>query len=144
MSDGSGPAWLEGLKEDYKLVFIDSWSPYLGAIILVVIMAVFMGSGVFWGVFGGIKLWGDYLNNAIGLGSLLGIKPQLEDILMHRISLMDITLLLGAFSAALLSRQFRISRPPKLEYVWAAAGGIMMGLGATLSGGCTTGGFLFL
>ncbi len=141
MSDGSGPAWLEGLKEDYKLVFIDSWSPYLGAVLLVVIMAVFMGSGVFWGVFGGIKLWGDYLNNAIGLGSLLGIKPQLEDILMHRISLMDITLVLGAFSAALLSRQFRISRPPMLEYVWAAVGGILMGLGATLAGGCTTGGF---
>ncbi|MCW8955910.1 MAG: YeeE/YedE thiosulfate transporter family protein, partial [Gammaproteobacteria bacterium] len=91
--------------------------------------------------FGGIKLWGDYLNNAIGLGSLLGIKPQLEDILMHRISLLDITLVIGAFSAALLSRQFRINRPPILEYVWAIVGGILMGLGATLAGGCTTGGF---
>jgi uncharacterized membrane protein YedE/YeeE len=60
---------------------------------------------------------------------------------MHRISLMDITLVMGAFSAALLSRQFHINRPPPLEYVWATFGGILMGIGATLAGGCTTGGF---
>ena len=135
------PAWLEGFKQDYNSVFVDSWSAYTGAILLVIIMAVLMGSGLFWGVFGGIKLWGDYLNNAIGLGSLLGIKAQLESPLMHRISLLDITLLMGAFSAALFSRQFHINRPPPLEYVWAAAGGTLMGIGATLAGGCTTGGF---
>lgn len=141
MSDDSGPAWVKGFKEDYKLIFINAWSPYLGATLLVIIMAVLMGSGLFWGVFGGIKLWGDYLNNAIGLGPLLGIKPDLENILMHRISLMDITLVIGAFSAALFSRQFRVSRPPKLEFIWAALGGTLMGTGATLAGGCTTGGF---
>lgn len=141
MSDATEPAWLKGLKDDYQAIFIDEWSPYLGASLLVVIMAVLMGSGLFWGVFGGIKLWGDYLNNAIGLGSVLGIKSQLDDIFMHRISLLDITLVTGAFSAALFSRQFRINRPPKLEYVWAAVGGTLMGLGATLAGGCTTGGF---
>ena len=135
------PVWLEGFKQDYKAVFVDSWSAYTGAILLVIIMAVLIGSGLFWGVFGGIKLWGDYLNNAIGLGSILGIKAQLESPLMHRISLMDITLLMGAFSAALFSRQFHINRPPILEYIWAATGGILMGIGATLAGGCTTGGF---
>ena len=135
------PAWLQGFKQDYQAVFVDSWSAYTGAILLVIIMAVLIGSGLFWGVFGGIKLWGDYLNNAIGLGSVLGIKDQLESPLMHRISLMDITLLMGAFSAALFSRQFHINRPPPLEYVWAAAGGMLMGIGATLAGGCTTGGF---
>ena len=135
------PAWLQGFKQDYQAVFVDSWSAYTGAILLVIIMAVLIGSGLFWGVFGGIKLWGDYLNNAIGLGSVLGIKDQLESPLMHRISLLDITLLMGAFSAALFSRQFHINRPPPLEYVWAAAGGMLMGIGATLAGGCTTGGF---
>ena len=135
------PAWLAGFKQDYNAVFVDPWSAYTGAIVLVIIMAVLMGSGLFWGVFGGIKLWGDYLNNAIGLGSVLGIKTQLESPLMHRISLMDITLLMGAFSAALFSRQFHINRPPLLEYIWATTGGILMGIGATLAGGCTTGGF---
>lgn len=141
MSSSSDSTWLKGFKEDYHAIFVEAWSPYLGAVLLVIIMAVLMGSGLFWGVFGGIKLWGDYLNNTIGLGALLGIKPQLEDILMHRMSLMNITLVIGAFCAALMSRQFRINRPPPLEYVWAVIGGCMMGLGATLAGGCTTGGF---
>ncbi|MFC1589329.1 YeeE/YedE thiosulfate transporter family protein [Pseudomonadota bacterium] len=136
------PAWLEGFKQDYKAFFVEPWSVYTGALLLVIIMAVLMSSGLFWGVFGGLKLWGDYLNNAIGLGSLLGIKSDLESPLMHRVSLMNITLIMGAFSAALLSRQFHINRPPVLEYVWAAVGGILMGIGATLAGGCTIGGFL--
>ena len=137
----SKPAWLQGFSQDYKAVFIEPWSAYTGAVLLVIIMAVLMGSGLFWGVFGGIKLWGDYLNNAIGLGTVLGIKDQLESPLMHRISLTNITLVLGAFSAALLSRQFHLNRPPPLEYIWAALGGTLMGIGATLAGGCTTGGF---
>jgi len=141
MNTKNEPSWVTGFKADYKSIFVDEWSPYLGAVLLVIIMAVLMGSGMFWGVFGGLKLWGDYLNNAIGLGPLLGIKTELDSPLMHRISLMNITLLLGAFSAALFSRQFRISRPPKLEYVWGAMGGTLMGVGATLAGGCTTGGF---
>ncbi len=141
MNTHSAPLWFTGFKADYKSLFVDEWSPYFGAVALVIIMAVLMGSGLFWGVFGGLKLWGDYLNNAIGLGPALGIKTELDSPLMHRISLMDITLVLGAFCAALLSRQFRISRPPKLEYIWGAMGGILMGVGATLAGGCTTGGF---
>ncbi|UCB55207.1 MAG: YeeE/YedE family protein [Thiotrichales bacterium] len=134
-------ALLKGLKQDYQAVFVEPWSAYTGAVLLVLIMAILMGSGLFWGVFGGLKLWGDYLNNAIGLGSVLGIKQELESPLMHRISLMNITLLLGAWSAALFSRQFHVNRPPPLEYIWAALGGILMGIGATLAGGCTTGGF---
>jgi len=141
MSDTSETVWLGGLKEDYQAIFINGWSPYLGAVLLVLIMAILMGSGLFWGVFGGIKLWGDYLNNGVGIGALLGIKPQLENVLIHRISLMNITLVIGSFCAALLSRQFHINRPPKLEYIWAMVGGTLMGIGATLAGGCTTGGF---
>jgi uncharacterized membrane protein YedE/YeeE len=137
MSGGNG-SWL---KADYESVFVEEWSPYFGAVLLVIIMAVLMGSGLFWGVFGGLKLWGDYFNNLIGLGPLLGVKTELDSPLMHRISLMDITLVLGAFCAAMLSRQFRISRPPNLEFVWGALGGTLMGVGATFAGGCTTGGF---
>ncbi len=138
MSGEGTPSWI---KADYKTIFVDEWSPFLGAALLVIIMAILMGSGLFWGVFGGVKLWGDYFNNFIGIGPLLGIKQELDSPLMHRISLMDITLVIGAFSAALLSQQFRISRPPNLEFVWGALGGALMGIGATFAGGCTTGGF---
>lgn len=140
-STGKASNWKEGFRQDYRAIFVDPWSAYSGAVVMVILMAVLMSSGLFWGVFGGIKLWGDYLNNAIGLGSSLGIETELESPLMHRFSLLNITLVLGAFSAALMAGRFHINRPPLLEYVWAASGGLAMGLGATLVGGCTTGGF---
>ncbi len=141
MSSESGSTWLAGFKADYENIFVEEWSPYLGSILLVMVVIGLMISGLFWGVFGGVKFWGDWFNNLIGLGPLLGVPQELDSFLMHRMSLMNIMLVLGSFCAALLSRQFLPRRPPKLEYVWAALGGCLMGAGAALAGGCTTGGF---
>src|SRR3972149_753793 len=123
----NAPTWLAGFKADYETIFVEGWSPYLGSVLLVVAIAGLMISGLFWGVFGGLRLWGDWFNSAIGLGGILKIDAALESPLAHRMSLMDITLLMGAFAAALMSRQFRIDHPPKLEYVWGALGGTLMG-----------------
>jgi len=136
-----GATWRNGFKADYERIFVEPWSPYLGAILLVMVILGLMISGLFWGVFGGLKLWGDWFNSTIGLDEALKLKSELDSPLMHRMSLMNITLLSGAFAAALMSRQFGISRAPRLEYAWGALGGTLMGIGATLAGGCTTGGF---
>jgi uncharacterized membrane protein YedE/YeeE len=130
-----------GLKSDYEAILVEPWSPYVGAVLLLLAVFALMLSGLFWGVFGGLKLWGDWFNQAIGLGGVLDLPQELDSPLMHRLSLSDITLVLGAFSAALLSRQFRFNRPPALEFVWGALGGSLMGVGAVLAGGCTVGGF---
>jgi uncharacterized membrane protein YedE/YeeE len=130
-----------GLREDFEKIFVKEWSPYLGAVLLVLVVVALMTTGLFWGVFGGVKFWGDRLNAALGLAPLLGIAEAKETLLTHRMSLMNILLVAGAFAAALLSGQFQPNRPPKLEYVWAALGGSLMGIGASLAGGCTTGGF---
>jgi uncharacterized membrane protein YedE/YeeE len=129
------------VKQAYRRVFVEEWSPYAGAVLLVGVILVLMLNGLFWGIFGGLKLWGDWLNQAIGLAPLIGGPEKLDSPLLHRMSLMNLALVLGAFSAALISRQFTLNRPPKLEYAWAALGGALMGAGATLAGGCTTGGF---
>jgi hypothetical protein len=129
-----------GLKADYETALVEPWSPYVGAILLLLAVFALMLSGEFWGVFGGIKLWGDWFNHFIGLDGMLGIHAP-DSPLTHRLSLMNITLVLGAFTAALLSRQFRFNRPPALEFVWGALGGSLMGIGAVLAGGCTVGAF---
>ena len=67
------PAWLAGFKTDYETVFVDGWSPYLGIVLVVLVIVGLMISGLFWGVFGGLKLWGDWFNSAIGLGPVLGL-----------------------------------------------------------------------
>lgn len=141
MSTENGSAWLAGFKADYETIFVEDWSPYLGGILLVLVIIGLMINGLFWGVFGGVKFWGDWFNNLIGLGPLLGVPQELDSFLMHRMSLMNIMLVLGAFCAALFSRQFLPRRPPKLEYIWAMLGGCLLGIGAALAGGCTTGGF---
>ncbi|MFZ2163158.1 MAG: YeeE/YedE thiosulfate transporter family protein [Sideroxyarcus sp.] len=140
MSSENG--WAAGFKADYEKIFVKEWSPYVGAILLVMVIVALMINGLFWGIFGGVRYWGDGINNLIGLGPLIGVPHADEGFLTYRMSLMNIMLLLGAFSAALMSRQFQISRPPKLELIWGALGGTLMGTGAALAGGCTTGGFL--
>ncbi len=134
-------ALLSQIKKDYQTIFVDEWSPYLAAVFLVVITSVLVASGGFWGVYGGIKNWGDWLNLSIGLGDMLNISKDLTPPLENRISILNLCLVIGAFSAALISRQFRISRPPKLEYINGAIGGSLMGVGATLSMGCNVGAF---
>jgi len=141
MSNAAEPRWLTGFKSDYDKLFVKKWSSYMGVILLVLVILGLMINGMVWGVFGGVKFWGDWINNLIGLGPLLGIPAELDSFWMHRMSLMNITLVLGAFCAALLSRQFAPNRPPKIEYFWALLGGSFMGIGAALAGGCTTGGF---
>jgi uncharacterized membrane protein YedE/YeeE len=133
--------WVAGFRADYKAIFVDEWPPFVGIIFVVLAILALMANGLFWGIFGGLKLWGDWLNHALGLGEVLGLPKQLDNPLTHRMSLMNIVLVLGAFSAALMSRQFLINRPPRLELVWGALGGTLMGIGAALAGGCTTGGF---
>lgn len=141
MSDVTSAKWVVGFKSDYDKLFVKKWSSYMGAVLLVLVIIGLMVNGMVWGVFGGVKFWGDWINNLIGLGPLLGVPAELEGFWSHRMSLMNTTLVLGSFCAALLSRQFAPSRPPRLEYLWAVAGGCLMGIGAAVAGGCTTGGF---
>ena len=129
------------LVDGWRAVAVTPWSPYVGAAALVVVLTVLMTTGQFWGIFGGLRLWGDWFNNAIGLGPWLGVASDLESPLSQRMSLMNAALVVGAAVAAIGAGQFTINRAPPLEYVWAACGGTLMGVGAALAGGCTTGGF---
>ena len=91
MSGDGGTGFLGRFKPDYDSVFIEAWPAYLGGIMVVLVILGLMVSGLFWGVFGGLKLWGDWVNHFLGL-SLLGIPEQSESTLLHRMSIMNITL----------------------------------------------------
>mgnify|MGYP000542304404 CR=1 FL=1 len=46
----STPKWVEGFKEDYNQIFVEEWSPYFGAALVVLITTALIASGLFWGV----------------------------------------------------------------------------------------------
>jgi hypothetical protein len=68
MSSDSDSGWRAGFKTDYQAIFVEEWSPFVGAMLLVLAIIGLMLSGLVWGVFGGVKFWGDWFNNLIGLG----------------------------------------------------------------------------
>lgn len=91
--------WVAGFKADYEKFFVREWSPYVGAILLVLVITALMINGLVWGVFGGVRYWGDRINELIGLAPLLGIHAPDESLLVHRMSLMNITCCYSAPSA---------------------------------------------
>ena len=99
MSTSNSPTWVAGFKSDYDKLFVKKWSSYLGAVLLVLVIVGLMVNGMVWGVFGGVKFWGDWFNNFIGLGPLLGLPRELNSVWLHSMSLMNITLVPGLISA---------------------------------------------
>lgn len=135
-------AFLKSLEAEYKGVLVDEWPPYVAAVVLALVSVWLLVSGYFWGVYGGIRNWGDWFNVLVGLDGVLRIDTEsLPSPLIHNISILDLCLVIGAFCAALLARQFQIIIPTRQEMVTGAIGGSLMGVGATLSMGCTIGGF---
>lgn len=90
-----------------------------------------------WGIAGGYRNWGDWFYYFIGARES---APCLTP-LLHPLSVSNIGLMAGAFASALMSRQFKIRPAPKLEYIKGLAGGVLMGTGAAVAGGCNVGGF---
>lgn len=124
--------------------------PYwVGAVILGLLnTGLFFYSGEPWGITGTMSLWG-----AEGL-KLLGFAPEhwlyyIELESFTRLgdnqplfygTLLNIGLVLGVLIAALLHREFRIRLPRrKKQLVSALLGGLLMGYGARLAGGCSIG-----
>ena len=123
-------------KDVYNTVFVDEWPYWAGGIGLAVIAIFLWTSGQPWGVVGGYRNWGDWLFYATGLYDKAPLSP-----LLNTKSLMAGGLMLGALSASFISGQFGLRMPPWWELGKGFFGGVLMGFGAILAGGCNVGGF---
>ena len=95
----------------------------------------------------GVLAWP--LSAATGRNSGLGITTPTANTLQYSVTgdtgyidwgvLLVLGLFLGAFLAAKATGEFRIRIPDATTAVRSVAGGLMMGVGATLAGGCTVG-----
>jgi hypothetical protein len=122
-----------------------------GALIGALAAAVFLVSGLPWGITMGLTLWGAQAITAVApvldataFWSEPGMAAMLRGPLlaMHG-SLGDVGLLLGALGAAAATGRLRHGVPiGLLPAAGAAFGGLLLGIGARLSFGCNVGAFL--
>jgi uncharacterized membrane protein YedE/YeeE len=128
-----GPA----LSAQYAAVFGRPW-PVWGAAVLVATINVFLFAfDRPWTASDGLRNWGDWILTGLGLAH----RPDLIAPWFYSGSLLNLGVLLGGLTAALLSREFAIRVPPRGELLKGAGGGVLMGVGAMLAFGCNVGGF---
>jgi len=124
------------LSRGYEKVFFENWPMWLGGLLIGVMSIITFAWARPWGVAGGLRNWGDWFFATIGIYSHKPLSPWISTN-----SVLTLGLLWGAFSSALMSKQFALRPAPGLELLKGIIGGILMGTGAAMAGGCNVGGF---
>ena len=124
------------IRNYYSAVFEQEWPAWLaGMFIAIIALMIFLWQSP-WGIAAGYHNWGDWFYYLVGAYDERPLNSWL-----HPVSLSDFGILIGAFASALMARQFKIHKAPKLEYAKGLVGGILMGSGAAMAKGCNVGGF---
>ncbi len=138
-----------GKNRYYKMVFKNPFTYVTGAVLLSIFqIALFAYSGNPWGVSGAFANWGAWIYELFG-GSVekwyyfssSGAQATLKSgFLNNSGTWMNLGIIFGALLAALLASQFKFKKIKALRQVIAAIlGGLLMGYGARLAGGCNVG-----
>lgn len=133
----------------YKMVFKNPFTYITGAVLLSLFqIAIFAYSGSPWGVSGTFANWGAWIYELFGGNvekwyyfSSSGAQATLENgVLSHTGSWLNFGIIFGALLATLLASQFKFKKIKSIRQVVAAVlGGLLMGYGARLAGGCNIG-----
>jgi len=124
------------VKQVWNTVFIKPWPMMTGGVLVGILSVITFAWDRPWGVVGGLRNWADWLFYGLGL---YAERPFSAVISTN--SILTFGLMVGALAAALMAGQFAIRMPPLLEGIKAVIGGILLGTGAALAGGCNVGGF---
>jgi uncharacterized membrane protein YedE/YeeE len=133
-------------------VWRGSWPVLLGAVVLGLLAgAVLWVSGATWGVTYAFGLWGAKFLQLLGLHPETwefwqqpkNAKALAGSVWTEKTTLTDVGIILGAGAAAAAAGAWKIhSEIPWRTAVAAVLGGILMGVGARLAGGCNIGAYL--
>lgn len=129
-----------------------SWPLLVGAVVLGVLAgAVFLVSGGTWGVTYAFGLWGAKFLQLLGLHPETwafwqqpgNAKALAGSVWQDKTTLTDVGIMIGAGLAAAAAGAWKFhTRVPWRTAVAALLGGILMGIGARLAGGCNIGAYL--
>ena len=131
----------------YKTMCQTEWNPTVTGIVVAFFSVMIMAWWRPWGAVGAIRNWGDWI--MYGFTSLLGTdvgffayyEEAPRSILVSSGSVIGIGFVVGAFISACVGKEFALRIPPYREMIKAVIAGILMGIGASLAGGCNVGGF---
>ncbi len=133
----------------YKKIFKNPFTYVTGAVILALLnIAIFASTSNPWGVSGTFANWGAWLYQLVGGNvdkwwyfSSEGAQATLNaGVLNHSGSWLNFGIIFGALLAVLLASQFKFKKIKNLKQIVAAVlGGLLMGYGARLAGGCNIG-----
>ena len=127
----------------YETLFKKEWSYYTGAVLIVIFALALSMFGSTWGVSGALGTWGSMFLGLFGIdtAAAFGNDTSKYNYFANQASLTDIGLLLGALIACLLAAQWKIRNIKHYKQALAAIiGGLLMGIGAKMAGGCNIGG----
>lgn len=135
------------IKGLYKDLCQTEWNANTVGILVALFSILIMAWWRPWGAVGALRNWGDWM--IFGMGSLTGSEGGLlglyEDApkpwLSHTGSVIGVGFVAGAFVSACLGNDFALRIPPVLEMIKGVIAGVLMGIGASLAGGCNVGGF---
>ena len=127
----------------YETLFKKEWSYYTGAVLIVIFALALSMFGSTWGVSGALGTWGSMFLGLFGIdtAAAFGNDTSKYNFFANQASLTDIGLLLGALIACLFAAQWKIRNIKHYKQALAAIiGGLLMGIGAKMAGGCNIGG----
>ena len=130
----------------YDIVLKREWSYYTGSVLIVIFAMALCMVGSTWGVSGAFGNWGALLFNLFGVNT--GADSVFKNTTLETYSffgsqpaLTDTWIMLGAAVACLLAAQWKIRNIKHYKQALAAiVGGLLMGFGAKMAGGCNIGG----
>lgn len=130
----------------YHKLFIERWSFLKGGILLAIMFAfIQISTGHSWGVTAGFTNWGVAFLQNLGVkftspALATTVKTVSNGLLKDTVGLRNLGVILGAAIAFLLAGRFKFDFDFSFKDVCIyALGGLFMGFGARLSGGCNIG-----
>ena len=126
----------EAFRKGYERLFEKQWPIWIGGLLLGIGNVFLFAFDRPWTVSNGVRNWGDWLFNEIGVIQINVLPPNL-----FSSSVLCFGMIIGALVAALLGRQFQVRMAPARELFKGLFGGALMGIGAALAFGCNIGGF---
>ena len=124
------------LEKGHVALFQGQWAAWVAGILLAIANILLFAFEKPWSAADGVRNWGDWLFNTVGLTEKIIIEPHL-----YSTSLLNFGVIGGALAASLLAGQFRTQSAPPFELFKGLVGGSLMGVGSAMAFGCNIGGF---